>query len=131
MHSSKMRTARLLTVSGGGGVCPTLGVCICGVCILGVCLQGGLPNNRGSASGRGCASWGLSNLGGLHPGGGVCPTAGGRHRGVCPTRGWADPPVNRMTYRCKNITLPQTSFAGGNKYDTDFTENNTDIYKRV
>ena len=25
----------------------------------------------------------------------------------------ADPPVNRMTHRCKNITLPQTSFAGG------------------
>ena len=24
------------------------------------------------------------------------------------------PPVNRMTDRCKNITLPQTSFAGGN-----------------
>ena len=23
------------------------------------------------------------------------------------------PPVNRMTKRCKNITLPQTSFAGG------------------
>ena len=25
----------------------------------------------------------------------------------------AAPPVNRMTNRCKNITLPQTSFAGG------------------
>ena len=25
----------------------------------------------------------------------------------------ACPPVNRMTNRCKNITLPQTSFAGG------------------
>ena len=25
------------------------------------------------------------------------------------------PPVNRMTNRCKNITLPQTSPAGGNK----------------
>ena len=24
------------------------------------------------------------------------------------------PPVNSMTDRCKNITLPQTSFAGGN-----------------
>ena len=36
MHSSRMRTARLLTVSGGrslpnpGGVCPTRGVCIRG-----------------------------------------------------------------------------------------------------
>ena len=28
------------------------------------------------------------------------------------------PPVNRMTNRCKNITLPQTSFAGSNnEYD--------------
>ena len=25
------------------------------------------------------------------------------------------PPVNTMTDRCKNITLPQTSFAGGNQ----------------
>ena len=24
------------------------------------------------------------------------------------------PPVNRMTHRCKNITLPKTSFAGDN-----------------
>ena len=24
------------------------------------------------------------------------------------------PPMNRMTHRSKNITLPQTSFAGGN-----------------
>ena len=38
MHSSRMRTARLLTVSGGG-VCPTRGVCI----------QEGLPNPGGSA----------------------------------------------------------------------------------
>ena len=31
------------------------------------------------------------------------------------------PPVNRMTNRCKNITLPQTSFAGGkNRCQTDF-----------
>ena len=27
----------------------------------------------------------------------------------------ADPPVNRMTHKCKNITLPQTSFAFSNK----------------
>ena len=26
---------------------------------------------------------------------------------------YGTPPVNRMTNRCKNITLPQTSFAGG------------------
>ena len=27
----------------------------------------------------------------------------------------ANHPVNRMTHRCKNMTLPQTSIAGGNK----------------
>ena len=27
----------------------------------------------------------------------------------------ARPPVDRMTHTCKNITFPQTSFAGGNK----------------
>ena len=30
------------------------------------------------------------------------------------THGTRHPPVNRMTNRIKNITLPQTSFAGGN-----------------
>ena len=37
-----------------------------------------------------------------------CVPAGG---GTCP----GTPPVNRMTDRCKNITLPQISFMGGNK----------------
>ena len=32
---------------------------------------------------------------------------------------YSPPPVNRMTNRCKNITLPQTSFAGG-KYSIDY-----------
>ena len=60
MHSSRMRTAHLLTISGGD-----------------------LPNPAGC----------------LHPGGLDRPL----------------PPVNRMTHRCKNITLPQTSFPDGNK----------------
>ena len=45
-------------------------------------------------------------------GGGFCPTKpldADSHGGRPP------PPVNRMTHRCKSITLPQTSFAGGNK----------------
>ena len=64
MHSSGMRTARLLTVSQHA-------------------LPGGVPG------------WGV-----YLPGGGTCP---------------GTPPVNRITDTCKNITLPQTSFAGGNK----------------
>ena len=50
--------------------------------------------------------WGLP--GGVYPWG-VCP-GGCLPRGVCPLS-----LVNRMTDRCKNITLPQTSLAGGNK----------------
>ena len=60
MHSSRMRTARLLTIS-----------------------EGDLPYPEE----------------GLHRGGGRADRL---------------TPVNRMTHGCKNITLPQTSFAGGN-----------------
>ena len=74
MHSSRMRTARLLPVSPrmhcSGGV-PGPGVYL----VLG---GGGVPG----------------------PGGG----------GTCP----GTPLMNRMTNRCKNIALPQTSFAGDN-----------------
>ena len=38
--------------------------------------------------------------------------------GVYPSMQWdryPPPPVNRITDRCKNITLSQTSFAGSNK----------------
>ena len=41
-----------------------------------------------------------------------------RNNHACPSPPGATthvPPVNRMTNRCKNITLPQTSFAGGNE----------------
>ena len=44
--------------------------------------------------------------------GGLCPR-GSLSRGSLSGR--APPRVNRMTDRCKNITLPQTSFAGGNE----------------
>ena len=59
----------------------------------------------------GCVSPALYRKGGLCPQGGLCPGW------VCPWVGLClrDPPVNRMTDRCKNITLPQTSFEGGKK----------------
>ena len=85
MHSSRMRTARLLTITHSiwdeRGVCPW-----------------------GSA-------WGCL------PGGGGGSAEGGQPRGVCiPACNGADTPhVNRITDRYKNITLPLTSFAGGNK----------------
>ena len=71
MHSSRMRTARLLTVSQHA-------------------LLGGVPAR------------------GVYLTGGV-PAQGGYLLGGVP----AQVPVNRMTDRCKNITLPLTSFAGG------------------
>ena len=43
--------------------------------------------------------------------GGVCIRGGDLHPGVGQI---ALPPVNRMTDKCKNITLPKTSFEGAN-----------------
>ena len=75
MHSSRMRTVHLLTIScsvGGGGV---------------VHLHGCRPSRMR-----------------------ILPLD-------------SDPPlVNRMTDRCKNITLPQTLFAGGNNTKMNFGE---------
>ena len=50
---------------------------------------------------------------------GVCVVGGMFGRG-CVAEGMRAThatPVNRMTDACENITLPQTSFAGGNKRD--------------
>ena len=107
MHSSRMRTARLLTVSGGsasGGVGGSAsqgglhlrglpgprGVCIRGrVCIRQVCPTlgglhwGSLPNPRaGSASRVVCPTLGV-----LHPGGSAQPQGWVCILGVCPTLG--------------------------------------------
>ena len=41
--------------------------------------------------------------------------------GVCMPR-TPHPPVNRMTDACENITLPQTSFAGGNSLGSSFLD---------
>ena len=69
-------------------------------CLGGVYLPGGVP------------VWGVYLARGVYlPGGvpaqGVYLPRGIHAQGVLP-------PVNRMTDRCKNITLAQTSFAGGN-----------------
>ena len=49
--------------------------------------------------------------GGSAPGGSASGLGGG---GVSQHAMGQTPPVNRTTDKCKNITLPQTSFAGGN-----------------
>ena len=85
-NSSRMRTSRLLTVSHS---IP---------CISGVCAQ--LPPGCRPPS-PSCRPSPLD----ADPPGHVTGMYGGKP---------PPPAVNRMTHRCKNITLPQTSFAGGN-----------------
>ena len=91
MHASRMRTVRSLTVSRRGGVC----------------IQGeGVSGEGALHPGGGLHPWGSASMGkgGLHAGG------GGLH-----PRGLGRPPCpHEQTDRCKNITLPKTSFAGGN-----------------
>ena len=59
---------------------------------------------------RGVTARGCTTPGGVPAKGGGVPAKG---EGYLPRH---SPHVNRMTDRCKNITLPQTSFAGG-KYE--------------
>ena len=73
-----------------------------------------LPVSPSMHFGGGFAPRGVSAPGGLLLGG-ACLWSGG---GI-PACNEADPHMNRMTDRCKNITLPQTSFAGGNKLLVD------------
>ena len=137
MHSSRMRTAHLLTISQhallGGvparGCVPARGVYLLGCTSPGVdllggctCLRGYLP--RGCACPRECTCQGVYLPRGVPargvPARGVPAKGGIPARGV-PARGCTCPgvpaqvplPVNRITDTCKNITLPQTSFAGG------------------
>ena len=59
----------------------------------------------------------MAGGGGGH-GWGAC-VAGG-HGGGC--MACMPPPVDRITDACKNITFPQTSFAGGNNLTFYFSE---------
>ena len=77
---------------------------------------GGWWSASGGSESRGvCIGGGSAWEGALHPGG----VGGGAASGGLPDppyayRGGQTPsPVNRMTHRCKNITLPQIPFAGG------------------
>ena len=88
LHSSRMHTTCSLTIS------PTMHcyqgcLLLGGVCSWEAAWSKGVPGPEGYL---------------LPGGGGVVSQHALRHI----------PPVNRMRDRCKNITLPQTSFAGGN-----------------
>ena len=114
MHSSRMHTVRLLTISGGGppteggsasrGVCPTWGVCL---------TPRGQPNPGGGLHPEG---WGSAS-------GGVCPPRGGLHPwgsaskgGVCPTPGGsAHPLCEQNDWQTGVKTLPCRNFVAGGK----------------
>ena len=136
VHSSRMRTDRALTVFrslllpggwGGGGTCLVKGG---GVWSRGVSAPGGwggclVPGGVWSGGYLPGAGGSTCLVGGgtcLVPGG-TCLVPGGASGpggcvwswgGTCLARGGAwlgtPPPVNRMTDRCKNITLAKTSF---------------------
>ena len=74
-----------------------------GYLVLGGVCSGGPVCSQGVSGPRGCLL-----QGGVWSQGVSAP----RECGI-PVCTEADTPVNRMTNRCKNITLPQTSFAGG------------------
>ena len=91
-----------------------------GGCLPGGCLSRGCLSMGGMSAYRGCLPrgrlpWGCLR-GGVCPGGdclrGICPEGLSARRGLargCLLRGFT-PPMNRITDKCKNITLPQTSF---------------------
>ena len=56
------------------------------------------------------------HVGGMCGGGGDMQVAGGACMAQGGVRGMHAPHVDRMTDACKNITWPQTSYAGG-KYE--------------
>ena len=111
MHSSRMRTARSLIIS------PYL--IVSHTCPPGATTHAPQSNHACPPGSNHAPPW--SNP--------ACPPGATTHappqsNHACPPQeqpctphspqsNHACPPVNRMTSRCKNITLPQTSFAGG------------------
>ena len=116
MHSSRMRTARLLTVSGWGvclhrwqglpnlwgrglhlwGTAQPWGVCIQGVCIWGVCptqrvCLGGLHPGESAQPGGLCIHRGLPNPWGGSASGGLPTPGGSTSGGAAQPQGSAQP----------------------------------------
>ena len=105
--------ARGVCMPGGcaclGGMCACGGMCAWGCTCLGTCMS------------EGCAYLGACMPGDMHAcgtcmPGDMCAHSWGMHvpRHACPQVCMTPTPVNRMTDACENITLRQTSFAGGN-----------------
>ena len=137
MHSSRMRTARSGCTCPRGvylpGGCNCWGVRARGMYLLrgtspgvparGVYLPRGVYLHRGVHLPRGMYLPGGVPDGSV-PAQGHVPARGCTCPGGLPAQGMylprgvpapVLPPMNRLTDRCNNITLPQTSFAAGNK----------------
>ena len=94
MYSSRMRTARSLTIQGGGES-PWQG----GLLVWGGLLARGESLCQGGLLAGGSPCWGGVSLPGVSlPGASPC------HGGLLAWR-VSYPPVDRMTDRCKNITF--------------------------
>ena len=102
-------------IAGGGGY--RLGVYLLGVYLLGGVPVGDVPAGGCTCSERVYLPWGWGMyLPGVYLPRGCVPASGGTCQCWYLPRYF--PPVKRMTDRCKNIILPQTSFAGGKYYLT-------------
>ena len=101
-----------------GGMCGR--GCAWGTCVVGGCVAGEHACPGEHVLWEACMPGeGACMAGGVHGRGhvwqGVCMAGGMCGRGKCMACSTPSP-VDRMTDACKNITLPQTSFAGGNKW---------------
>ena len=117
MHSSRMRTARSLTISHSipGVICPTP-------------LDADPPGCRPFLHAD--PPWMLTPAG-YRPSldADTSLDADPPFHVTCDACWEANPtPMNRMTHRCKNITLPQTSFVGGKNWTWNILE--TILYKK-
>ena len=129
MHSSRMRTRIPACIAGG-----------C-TCRRGVYLSRRVYLPRECNYPGGCTCPRGVPVGGVYmPRGGTCP-GGVPVQGDVPAQGvvctcpeWAPaqvlPPVNRMTDKCKYITLPQTSFGDG-KNESGYSSSRTSFVLRV
>ena len=59
------------------------------------------------------------------------PRPAARHAGMPPARHAGIPPPPEQNDGCRNITLPQTSFAGGNKYCSEWVQHTCRIFMSV
>ena len=108
LHSSRMRTSHLLPISPGIHCMEERGAWSWGVGawfgeVGGAWSQGWVPGLGDAWSGAGCLV-----IGSICSQGGAWSQGGYLLLGWCiPACNGTDPPVNRITDTCKNITLPQ------------------------